>query len=166
MAAVFALSLMVLSCSEQRYRYAYSFLNKNSGCTALIRDCTFIFFKPSFTFGRLFGQFLIFFHPFYMQFSIFSVHMSFFLPILFLQRLVVYVYLALYVYCFLRNLTPCTIIPPCTSIRNRRVFAQKMQADPKFLHHLEGPQGCFQNLKKKIRIFFKILDFGPENGKM
>ena len=28
------------------------------------------------------------------------------------------------------------------------LFAQKMQADPNFLHHLEGPRGCFQNLKK------------------
>ena len=46
------------------------------------------------------------------------------------------------------------------------LFAQKMQADPNFLHHLEGPRGCFQNLKKKIRNFFKILDFGPENAKM
>ena len=46
------------------------------------------------------------------------------------------------------------------------LFAQKMQADPNFFHHLEGPHGCFQNLKKKIRNFFKILDFGPENAKM
>ena len=41
-----------------------------------------------------------------------------------------------------------------------------MHADPNFWHHLEGPRGCFQNLKKKIWNFFKILDFGPENAKM
>ena len=55
---------------------------------------------------------------------------------------------------------------PQTRFFKVALFAQKTQADPNFLHHLEGPRGCFQNLKKKFRNFFKILDFGPENAKM
>ena len=39
------------------------------------------------------------------------------------------------------------------------LFAQKMQADPNFLHHLEGPRGCFQNLKKKNSKFFQNFGF-------
>ena len=61
-------------------------------------------------------------------------------------------------------------VPPSKAQNGRffkvALFAQKTQADPNFLHHLEGPRGCFQNLKKKFEIFFKILDFGPENAKM
>ena len=45
------------------------------------------------------------------------------------------------------------------------LFAQKMQADPNFLHHLEGPRGCFQNLKKKFEIFSKFWILGPKTQK-
>ena len=54
-------------------------------------------------------------------------------------------------------------VPPSKAQNGRffkvALFAQKMQADPNFLHHLEGPRGCFQNLKKKIRNFFQNFGF-------
>ena len=45
------------------------------------------------------------------------------------------------------------------------LFAQKMQADPNFLHHLEGPRGCFQNLKKKNSKFFQDFGFWAQKRK-